>query len=740
MFYTSRPFGSSDIEKFLQDMKIKPSLLLFSFIGVLGLVLFANRAVSFNPDPDPKKEAALIQAILQGIKSLHFQPRAVDNTFSVQVYDLYLKDIDGGKRFLTQRDIDMLLPFREQLDDQALAGTFPFFDISVILLEQSLTKTQGWYREILSTPLDFSKNETLEADGKKLDWAKDDTELRARWERWMKYEVLSRITEEQDKQEKPDFKGEKKDFATLEADQRKKVLDTYDKWYKRMQKLDRMKRLETYLNAVTNVFDPHTGYYSPKEKQNFDIQMSGKLEGIGARLQSDGEKTSVSEIVPGGPAWKQGILEAKDVILKVAQGTNDLESVDIMGWDIDDVVSKVRGPKGTQVTLTIQKPDGVEKVITITRDVVLMEEGFAKSLILRQGESADKVGFIYLPKFYADFTPQGMTSCAADVAKEVEKLKRENVTGIILDLRGNGGGSLRDVVQMSGLFIEDGPIVQVKNRSRKPDVMEDNDNNTVAWKGPFIVMVNGFSASASEILAAAMQDYKRAVIVGSTSSYGKGTVQRFLDLDNATGDDAVKPLGEMKLTIQKFYRVTGKTTQLDGVKPDIVLPDFYNLVDLGERENDHPLESTTIDPVPFNQNAYRIADLGQLKKNSESRVKADATFQKIEENAKRLKRQKDQSQYPLQAAKYREWNKKQDEEAAKYENMFKPIEGFTVENLGVDMAQIQADTSRMARNADWLKDKKKDIQLFEAFNIMQDMIRMDAVAAGGGAAVPTRKN
>jgi len=362
--------------------------------------------------------------------------------------------------------------------------------------------------------------------------------------------------------------------------------------------------------------------------------------------------------------------------------------------------------------------------------VVLMEEGFAKSLILNTGESSDKVGFIYLPKFYADFTPQGTTSCAADVAKEVEKLKKENVKGIILDLRGNGGGSLRDVVQMSGLFVEDGPMVQVKNRSRKPDVMEDNDNNSVAWNGPFIVMVNGFSASASEILAAAMQDYKRAVIVGSARSYGKGTVQRFLDLDNATGDDAVKPLGEMKLTIQKFYRITGKTTQLDGVVPDIVLPDFYNLVDLGERENDHPLESTTIEPVPFNQNAYQIADMGKLKANSESRVKANSTFQKINENAQRLKKQKDLSQYPLQAAKYREWNKKQDEEAAQYENMFKPIESFKIENLATDLGQIKSDTSRIARNEDWLKDKKKDIQLFEAFNVMQDMIRMDALAAG----------
>jgi carboxyl-terminal processing protease len=509
---------------------------------------------------------------------------------------------------------------------------------------------------------------------------------------------------------------------------RKKVLDTYDKRQKQILKMDRTRRMEVYLNAITNVFDPHTGYFSPREKENFDIQMSGKLEGIGARLQSDGEKTTVTEIVPGGPAWKEGTLQPKDVIMKVAQGGTDAESVDVMGWEIDDVVSKIRGPKGSKVTLTIRKGDGMEKVITITRDVVIMEEGFAKSLMLNNGESQDKVGYIYLPKFYADFTPQGVTSCATDVAKEVEKLKKENAKGIILDLRNNGGGSLRDVVQMSGLFIESGPIVQVKSRTKTPEIMADNDSR-VQFGGPLIVMVNGFSASASEILAAAMQDYGRAVIVGSSGTYGKGTVQRFVDLDNATGDDSVKPLGEMKLTIQKFYRITGKTTQLDGVTPDIVLPDFYNYIDLGERENDYPLASTTIDAVPFKQNAFRINNMEKLKSDSEARVKADDTFKKVNDNAMRLRKQKDQSQYPLQAEKFRTWNKKQDQEAEQFDNLFQPINAFTIENLAADMPVIQSDTSRIARNDDWLKDKKKDIQLYESFRIMQDMIR-NTVAVG----------
>ena len=725
-----RPFGNFDFDKFLLDMKLKSSFVFFSFLGIVGIAYFVSQFNPFrNGDPNPQKDAALIQAILQGMNRLHFQPKQIDDNFSKQVYSLYLKDIDNGKRFFNKADIDQLKVFESRLDDEAGAGTFEFFDLSVTLMDKDIAKTQTWYREILSKQIDFSKNDMLETDGKKLEWAKTDEELRSRWEKWMKYEVLYRINEEMDKQEKPDFKGDKKTFAQLETEQRQKVLDTYDKWFKRLQKTDRTHRLEIYLNAITNVFDPHSGYFSPREKENFDIQMSGKLEGIGARLQSDGEKTSVTEIVPGGPAWKQGVLQPKDVILKVSQGETDAESIDVMGWDIDDVVSKIRGSKGTKVTLTIQKPDATEKVITITRDVVIMEEGFAKSLILSENDKQDKIGYIYLPKFYADFTPQGLTSCAADVAKEIDKLKKESVKGVILDLRNNGGGSLRDVVQMSGLFIEEGPIVQVKNRTRKPEIMSDNDPQ-VQWGGPLVVMVNGFSASASEILAAAMQDYGRAVIIGSTGTYGKGTVQRFLDLDNATGDETVKPLGEMKLTIQKFYRITGKTTQLDGVTPDIVLPDFYNLVDLGERENDYPLESTTIEAVPFNQNAYHISDIGKLKSASAARVNADATFKKINDNAMRLRKNKDQSQFPLQSDKYRQWNKRQDEEAKQFDDLFQPIGSFTLANLSADQAQIQSDTSRIARNDSWLKDKKKDIQLYEAYRVMQDMIRIDALASG----------
>ena len=419
-YFPARRQGPSDYELRSSKMKLKPSHLLFSFIGILGIAFFLHEAMPKNGDPNPQREAALMQSLLRHLAGVHFQPKAIDDELSKSVYKLYLKDIDGGKRFYTRQDIDQMEAFETKIDDQAQAGTFEFFDLSVKLMDQSLDKTQGWYREILGQPIDFTQNDVLEADGDKLSWAKNDQELRERWVKWMKYEVLSRITDEQNKQNKADFKGDKKDAATIEQEQRAKVLDNYDKYFKRLKKLDRGRRMEIYLNSFSNVFDPHSGYYSPSEKENFDIQMSGKLEGIGARLQSDGEKTSVTEIVPGGPAWKGGELQPKDVVVKVGQGKD--EPIDVMGWDIDDVVSKIRGKKGTTVRLTIQKPDGSTKEISIVRDVVLTEEGFAKSLMLQADKQSDKIGYIYLPRFYADFTPEGETSCYEDVKKEVAKL------------------------------------------------------------------------------------------------------------------------------------------------------------------------------------------------------------------------------------------------------------------------------------------------------------------------------
>jgi carboxyl-terminal processing protease len=485
--------------------------------------------------------------------------------------------------------------------------------------------------------------------------------------------------------------------------------------------LRRADRFSDYINAFTETFDPHTNYYSPKDKEDFNIGMSGTLEGIGARLQSDGEFTKVESIVPGGPAWKQKELEVNDQIIKVTQ--EDGEPLDIRGMRLDDVVKHIRGKKGTKVTLTVRKTDGSTKDITIERDEVILDEGFAKSAILKHSEIIDNIGYIRLPKFYANFEKQNGSSCSKDVAEEIEKLKKLNVKGIILDLRNNGGGSLRDVVDMSGLFIEQGPIVQVKSRNQKPQILGDQDP-TVQYNGPLIVMVNTFSASASEILAAAMQDYNRALIVGSPSTFGKGTVQRFYDLDKLVRSNSeLKPFGEIKLTMQKFYRINGGSTQLKGVKPDVVLPDNFMYFELGEKEYDHSMAWSEIEPLNFQQKAYLISDKKGIINASKSRISQDTLFQMIQSNAARLKKQRDERLYPLHLESYKNWLKEREEYSKRFEELFdKEIPNLFANNLAVDMEYIQMDESRVARNDSWLEGLRKDVYLKETLNLMKDMI------------------
>ncbi|MEZ5055757.1 MAG: carboxy terminal-processing peptidase [Saprospiraceae bacterium] len=697
-------------------MKLLRGSLFFSLVAVA--ILFGAYYPSTN---NQQKESVLINTILSSLQRFHFQPVTIDDQFSEKLYDLYLDRIDGGKRFYTQEDIDALQNYRDDLDDEALQGTFAFFDMSMERMDKAIDKTQAYYREILSSPFEFTKDEEVETDGDKKEFARNDTELKEYWRKMMKYEVLRRLQtklEDQEKGEDEELAG--KSFEELEEMTRKDVLKVYDDWYDRLRKLKRSDRMSDYLNSVTNVYDPHTNYYEPIEKENFDIGMSGKLEGIGARLQTDGDYTKVSNIVAGGPAWKGKELEENDVIMKVAQG--DEEPVDITGMQINDVVSLIRGPKDTEVRLTVKKVDGLIKVISIIRDVVILEEGFAKSLII-ESDLGDKVGYIKLPRFYADFEDASGRFCSDDIEIELAKLKKESVDGIVLDLRNNGGGSLRDVVKMAGFFIEEGPIVQVKSRGRKPEVLSDNDPS-VQYDGPLVIMVNEFSASASEILAAALQDYNRAIIVGSNATFGKGTVQRFFDLDRAivAGND-VKPLGQIKLTMQKFYRVDGGSTQLKGVIPDVKLPDSYNYLETGEQENEYPLAWSEIDPVEYSQKVNELPDLTNIKAKSSQRVANNAVFQKVESNAVRLKEQREASVYPLHLEKFQKWNQELEEEAKEYKDMFVPIEQMKIANLSVDETAIKADESKKARNDEWLKDVQKDVTLYETLNILHDLIQ-----------------
>ncbi len=702
--------------KLIKEVIMKNRGLLLALTVAIALFL-----AFYPPVNNAQKEAALMQSILTELNYYHYRPLAINDGFSEKVYELFLNRMDGGRRWFTQNDIAQLEPWKYKLDDQANEGTFAFLDLAVQLQEAGLEKTQGWYREILDKPFDFTKNETIQTDNKKKPFAKDDQELKEYWRQSMKWETLTRLNEKIEKKEKGEEDFKDKTDEELEEEARKDVRKVYDDWYTRLSKRKRTDHLSSYLNTFTNIYDPHTEYYEPIDKQNFDIGMSGRLEGIGARLQSDGEYTKVSEVIVGGPAWKQGALKENDRIMKVAQG-NNAEWSDITGMVLNDVVQLIRGKPGTVVRLFVKKAEGGTTEIEIVRDVVIIEEGFAKSLIIESPQQ-ERIGYINLPKFYADFNDRNGRRCSDDIAAELEKLKQSHVQGIILDLRSNGGGSLRDVVKMGGFFIEEGPVVQVKSRERKPEVLVDDDP-AVQYNGPLIIMVNQFSASASEILAAAMQDYKRAIIVG-TPTFGKGTVQRFFDLDAVVrGNPEVKPLGEIKLTVQKFFRVNGGSTQLRGVTPDIILPDPWLYLDTGEKDEDFPMDWSRIDPVPYGQKAYSLHNLPIITQRANERIRNSDIFQKIEARAKTIKEQRDNSDHSMNMKTFRAERDKLEAQDKEYNKLFEAEVLTNVNNLPADLAGIQADEGKKARNDEWMKSVRKDVYLVEALNIMHDMLTL----------------
>ena len=680
----------------------------------------AFMAGSLFPDPDPKeKEELILYAISNFLEQVHFRPIDLNDEFSENAFNYYLDLLDNSKRFMTQDDIAKLESFKYAIDDQFKDKNFEFFNTSVVVINDAIERSEKIYKEVISGTFDFEIEESINMDNDSKAYPANESELKETWRKMLKYEVLIRYEDKLEKQEKAEEKAE---ISSLMNESYKETKEMFDDWFKRLSKVRRSDRFESYLNTITHMFDPHSDYYNPKEKEDFNINMGGRLEGIGARLQTDGDYTKVVNIIVGGPAWKGKELEVDDLITAVQQKGEE-SVLDITGMRVDDVVQHIRGKPGTVVLLTVKKKDGTLRVIEIERDLVIIEEGNAKSVLLEIDDSPHKVGYIRLPKFYADFESKNGRSCAVDVATEIEKLKSENVDGIILDLRNNGGGSLRDVVQMSGLFIDEGPIVQVKPRGRDPYVLEDEDPET-KYDGHLIVMVNGYSASASEILAAALQDYERAVIVGSKSTFGKGTVQRFYDLDRAVrGNADLKPLGQIKLTTQKFYRITGGTTQLEGVIPDIILPDNFHFLEIGEKEYDYAMEWTEIKPVEFTKPDYKLPGLNELKAKSESRIGKHPDFQLVLENASRLKKNRDDKEYSLNFETFDKEMDEREREAEKFKNLWdEPIPGLSARNLDIDQQFIQADSSRIARNDVWIKDLKKDIYLDEALNILADMI------------------
>lgn len=717
---------------------MKNSTIFASLVSIVAFLAFVN---PFNYQ---EREAMILTGVMKFMDQVHYNPEIMNDELSAVIFDEYIESLDSRKRFLTQEEVDNLAQYRDKIDDQIKIKTFEMFEMSNDLIENGIQRGQEIYASIDISQLDLTSNDVINLDYEKRQRPKNEQALKKYWEQLIIYDIINKVETKIDKQEKK-LKGqsesikEKEDNSdTLAAEpyiekSRDELIseaiedhtENYQKWFKRLNKQRRSDRFEQYLNAVTHQSDPHTTYFNPKKRDDFNINMGGKLEGIGARLQADDDFIKIVSIVPGGPIWKTKKAEADDLIIAIQQEGED-EVLNLNGMRLDDVVSKIRGKKGTVITLTLRKKDGSEILLPIERDEVITEETLAKSLIIDKVGSIENIGYIKLPKFYSSFEKEGGNSCAKDVAEEIEKLKAVNVNGIILDLRNNTGGSLNDVVEMSGLFIEEGPIVQVKPREREAYVHVDK-NSDVLYDGPLMILVNKYSASASEIIAAAMQDYKRAVIVGSTSTYGKGTVQRFYDLDRAfKGADAYKPLGSLKMTTQKFFRVNGGSTQMIGVTPDIILPDNYQFTDVGEKEYEHAMEWSEIDPVEYSQEVALLDHIDEVAAASNIRVKNNEKFTKVLANAERIKKYRDNSNYSLNIDKFIAEMDQREKDSEQYKDLYDTeIPSLNISNLEVDMANINFDESKQARNQDWLDGMKKDFYLEEALSIMKDMIRLE---------------
>lgn len=716
-------------------------------VALLGFSLFPSKKAS-----DPEKDKLLIELLTFVIEKGHYNPAAIDDTFSKGVFKDYLNALDPSKRFFLQSDINEFAEYETQIDDQILNKDLSFFDLTYTRLMKRMEESKNYYKEALANPFDYKMNETFNTDYEKLPYCNSVKDLKERWRLQVKLSALSSLVEKQKLQEDvaknskksieeklKDYKailGDKltpeletkfiendkkkqsevpKTFEQLEKETRESTLSSLNDNFNFIKDLDREDWFSIYINAISSRFDPHTSYFAPNEKERFDLSMSGKLEGIGARLQKKNDFTEISELISGGPAWRGKELESGDIILKVAQANG--EPVDVVGMRLDDVVKKIKGPKGTEVRLTVKKTDGTIKVITIIRDEVEIEETYVKSSVVEK--DGFKYGIIYLPKFYIDFEDQNSRDAGKDVAIEVERLKKEGVQGIVMDVRDNGGGSLKTVVDIAGLFIEQGPIVQIKSAAGKKEVLYDRDVK-VQWDGPLVVMINEFSASASEILAAAIQDYKRGVVIGSKQSYGKGTVQNVIDLNQFVRGSTYGDLGALKTTTQKFYRINGGSTQLEGVKSDIAIPDKYAYLKMGERDIDNAMPWDKIDAADYKiwdkQNNF---DLTISK--SKSRMQNNSQLQLIDDNAKWLDERNKENVYSLNIDKFKAEQKALDEMNKKYKPISDYKNAFDFKSLPYELESMKNDPVLKEKRERWHESLSKDIYIEEAIHILNDL-------------------
>ena len=727
------------MQKIANFMMSKKFLPIFLVLTAASLFIAYSTQGKNEKDNPKSKYAKVLRNVGIILEEGHYSPKKIDDNFSKTAFKKFIEDLDNAKNILLQSDIDALKKYETKIDDEIHGAEIKsFFDVNEIYLKR-LNEASILFNAILAKPFEFTKDEAIQTDVEKLSFPKTIADRTDLWRKYLKYLVLSKFVDMQEEREKSSatkkifnsvadsinkvpFKA--KADSTLEREARDAVRKQMARYFTtKINRENKEENFSTFINAITGSMDPHTTYFAPVDMRSFNEGMSGSFFGIGAQLKDDDGKIKIASLISGGPAWKQGDLKVDDEIIKIAQANAD--PVDVTGYDVQDAVKLIRGAtKGSEVRLTVKRTDGSIKVITLLRGKVDLEDTFAKSAIINGDK---KIGYIYLPEFYLNFNDASGHKCSEDVANEIKKLKAENVDGIIMDLRNNGGGSLPEVVKMAGLFIQEGPICQVQSRGEKPYTWKDNDN-TVLYDGPLTVMVNEFSASASEIFAAAIQDYKRGIVIGSTSTYGKGTVQRTIPLNperenQLFGNENKDDLGSIKLTLQKFYRVNGGSTQLKGVTPDIVLPDRFESLKFREKDNTLSLPWDEIAKVDYTTWTSTLTDNpSSYLKNSET-----TTLGKIKTTLLEMDKLNDK-EYSLNSTKFKQEKKQLNATYKVLDSLFKLQKELVVKNSAADAIPVDAAKDKVEKNNAWLKRLSNDIYIDESVKIMKNMIAQGSTA------------
>jgi carboxyl-terminal processing protease len=681
-------------------------------------VAFASCSFTTKTFDNPDKDKLLMQLITYLLEQGHFQPKDFNDDFSRDVYSRFLKRVDPYKHYFYQSDLDNFKKFELELDDQIRNYDVQFFNLVYEQLMLRIEESNATYKAILSSPFDYDIDETFQSDPDQLEFVNSKKQMRERWRKQLKLSTLSNyhdLVSEQDSN-KEDSETILKSKSELEAESRTATLKSLEESAVYMNDLRRDDWLSMYINSIAESFDPHTFYFAPQDKERFDASMSGKYEGIGARLQKKMDEITITELISGGSAWRQNKLQVGDIILKVRQEDEE-ESVSVVGMRLDDAVKLIKGPKGTNVILTLKRVDGSIEDLRIPRDEIELEETYAKSSIVKKDNY--EFGVINLPKFYIDFKDKDSRNATTDVKKEIQRLKAEGMDGLVLDLRNNGGGSLKTVVDIGGLFIKEGPIVQVRSTGEDREVLSDRDKN-IDWDGPLVILVNEFSASASEILAAAMQDYKRAIIIGSKQTYGKGTVQNVIDLNRMVRNNTSGDMGAFKFTTQKYYRINGGSTQLEGVKSDVVVPNRYTYVDMGEKDQDNPLPWDEIQPANYTLWESSI-DYQMMIDRSRARMDTSPEMKLIDENAQWIKKVRSKDLYSLRYDVYDADLKLNEKESKRFESLKDYESGLSFESLPYELPIMENDSVFKKNRERWHETLQKDIYMEEALNVLTDL-------------------